>query len=70
LKTESKKSFFKRIPQFGYEVKQEVKKVNWPSRRETIITTIMVFIFSVIASLFFLLVDKIIIAILDLIKGL
>ena len=35
-------------------------KVTWPTRRETMITTSMVFIFVVIAALFFLVADKII----------
>lgn len=42
------------------EVRSEVAKVTWPTRRETMITTSMVFIFVVIAALFFLLADKII----------
>ncbi len=42
------------------EVRAEVGKVTWPTRRETMITTSMVFIFVVIAALFFLLADKII----------
>ena len=41
------------------EVKQEALKITWPSKPEVISTTIMVFIFVLIASLFFLLVDKI-----------
>ena len=42
------------------EVKQETQKVTWPTKQETITTTIMVFIFVFISSVFFLLVDKII----------
>ena len=42
------------------EVRAEVAKVTWPTRRETMITTSMVFIFVVIAALFFLVADKII----------
>jgi len=42
------------------EVRAEVSKVTWPTRRETMITTSMVFIFVVIAALFFLVADKII----------
>jgi preprotein translocase subunit SecE len=45
---------------FYRQVRQEVAKVTWPSRKETIITTIMVFIFVVVASFFFLLVDQVI----------
>ena len=39
------------------QVRQEVSKVVWPSRKETFVTTIMVFIMVVLASIFFLLVD-------------
>ena len=46
--------------EFVREVRAEVAKVTWPTRRETMITTSMVFIFVVIAALFFLLADKII----------
>ena len=46
--------------EFVREVRAEVGKVTWPTRRETMITTSMVFIFVVIAALFFLMADKII----------
>jgi preprotein translocase subunit SecE len=46
--------------EFAREVRAEVSKVTWPTRRETMITTSMVFIFVVIAALFFLVADKII----------
>ena len=45
--------------QFAQEVRAEVRKVTWPSRRETLITTVMVFIMVFLAALFFLLVDQI-----------
>ncbi len=45
---------------FLKEVKQEGYKIIWPSRKETLITTAMVFVMVVIFSLFFLLVDNII----------
>jgi preprotein translocase subunit SecE len=43
---------------FLQEVRQETDKVTWPSRRETLITTVMVFIMSAIAALFFLFADQ------------
>ena len=43
--------------QFFRQVRQEVSKVTWPSRKETMITTAMVFVMVVLASLFFLAVD-------------
>ena len=46
--------------EFIREVRAEGSKVTWPTRRETMITTSMVFIFVVIAALFFLVADKII----------
>ncbi|WP_222874889.1 preprotein translocase subunit SecE [Terrihabitans soli] len=45
---------------FVQEVRAEAAKVSWPTRRETVITTIMVFVFAVIASIFFLIVDWVI----------
>ncbi|MEI7806640.1 MAG: preprotein translocase subunit SecE [Hyphomicrobiales bacterium] len=45
---------------FLQEVRAESQKVTWPTRRETMITTGMVFVMVLIASLFFLLADQII----------
>ncbi|MGE0666401.1 MAG: preprotein translocase subunit SecE [Sphingomonadales bacterium] len=42
---------------FMKQVKTEVSKVVTPSRKETFVTTAMVFIMVVLASLFFLVVD-------------
>ena len=46
--------------EFVREVRAEVAKVTWPTRRETMVTTGMVFVFVFIAAIFFLLADKII----------
>ncbi len=43
--------------QFIREVRQETAKVTWPTRRETSISTGMVFVFSIVAAIFFFLVD-------------
>jgi len=43
--------------EFLQQVRAEGTKVTWPSRRETLITTAMVFLFAILASLFFLLSD-------------
>lgn len=43
--------------EFVRQVRQETRKVSWPTRRETMITTIMVFILTGILSVFFLGVD-------------
>ncbi|MBC36436.1 MAG: preprotein translocase subunit SecE [Rickettsiales bacterium] len=45
--------------EFIREVKQEASKVTWSAKKETILTTIMVFIFVLLAALFFLLIDQI-----------
>jgi len=45
--------------EFIREVKQEAGKVSWSSKKETILTTIMVFIFVFLAALFFLFIDQI-----------
>jgi preprotein translocase subunit SecE len=45
---------------FLQEVRSETEKVTWPSRRETAITTAMVFVMVALASIFFLLADQII----------
>ena len=44
---------------FLQEVRAEVQKVTWPTRKETTVTTIMVFVIVLIASLFFLLADQV-----------
>jgi preprotein translocase subunit SecE len=43
--------------EFLRQVRQEVGKVTWPSRRETLQTTAMVFLMVILASLFFFVVD-------------
>jgi len=45
---------------FLQEVRQEVGKVTWPSRQETVISTVMVLVMVALASIFFLLADQII----------
>jgi preprotein translocase subunit SecE len=45
--------------QFIQQVRQEAEKVTWPTRRETMITTVMVMIMVTFAALFFLTVDAV-----------
>jgi preprotein translocase subunit SecE len=45
---------------FLQEVRQEVSKVSWPSRNETLVSTVMVLVFCALASIFFLLADQVI----------
>ena len=54
---------------FLQEVRAEAQKVTWPTRRETTVTTIMVFIMSAIASVFFLIADQIIRFLVTLVLG-
>ena len=46
--------------EFLKEVRAEASKVTWPTRRETMITTVMVFIMVAVSSVFFLAADQII----------
>ena len=43
---------------FIQQVRAETAKVSWPTRRETGITTVMVFVMVFFAAMFFLLVDQ------------
>jgi len=45
---------------FVQEVRAEVAKVVWPTRREVVLTTIMVFIMAALTAVFFSLVDVVI----------
>ncbi|MBN9361447.1 MULTISPECIES: preprotein translocase subunit SecE [unclassified Devosia] len=45
---------------FLQEVRQEVGKVTWPTRNETLVSTVMVLVMVVIASFFFLAADQLI----------
>jgi len=42
---------------FLQQVRTETAKVTWPSRRETVISTVMVLVFAVIAMIFFFTAD-------------
>ena len=58
------------ITEFFRQVRQEANKVSWPSRKETLITTGMVFAMSIFAALFFFFVDWIVGHAVKLILGL
>jgi len=45
--------------QFFKEVQAEIAKVVWPSRKETLMTTVMVFVMATIAGIFFLATDTV-----------
>ena len=55
---------------FFEEVRQEVSRVTWPTRKETVVTTAMVFLMVFIAAGFFFLVDQMFSAGVRLIFGL
>ncbi|ASW06337.1 MULTISPECIES: preprotein translocase subunit SecE [Rhizobium] len=45
---------------FLRQVRSETSKITWPSRRETMISTVMVLVMVVFASLFFFAADQLI----------
>lgn len=54
---------------FYREVRQEVSKVSWPTRKETLTSTVMVLVLVLIAGLFFWVVDSVIAALVRVILG-
>jgi len=46
--------------QFIQQVRAEVAKIVWPTRREVLLTTVMVFIMAALTAVFFALVDLVI----------
>lgn len=46
--------------QFIQQVRAEGSKIVWPSRRETLVTTLMVFVMVTLTAIFFFLIDLII----------
>jgi preprotein translocase subunit SecE len=56
--------------EFIEQVRRETAKVTWPSRRETGISTAMVFVFVTLAALFFFLVDQALALLVKLVLGL
>jgi preprotein translocase subunit SecE len=55
---------------FIQQVRAEGAKVTWPTRKETMITTAMVFVMAVLASVFFFVSDRILRFVVSLILGL
>jgi len=52
---------------FVQSVKQEAFKVTWPTKRDVLIGSLMVFVLATIAAIFFLFLDQIYKFLLDLI---
>jgi preprotein translocase subunit SecE len=55
--------------EFLSQVRDEGRKVTWPTRKETVVTTVMVFIMVVVASIFFTVVDQALRYLVTLILG-
>ncbi len=53
-------SAFANPVKFVREVRAEAGKVTWPSRRETLVTTLLVMVMAVFTAVFFLVVDQVI----------
>lgn len=51
--------------EFFRQVKAEAKKVTWPTRKETTLSTIMVFIMVVLAAIFLFLTDQVVATIIN-----
>ena len=56
--------------EFLAQVRAEGEKVTWPSRKETLITSAMVFVMAIVASVFFLAADFIMQKVVGLVLGL
>jgi preprotein translocase subunit SecE len=54
---------------FLQEVRAEADKVTWPSRRETLVTTAMVFVMVALTAVFFLVADQVIRIVITFILG-
>lgn len=59
-----------KIVEFAREVRREAGKVTWPTRKETTVTTAMVFVMVILAALFFLVTDQVLAFAVKLVLGL
>ena len=55
--------------EFVQQVRQEVSKVTWPTRKETTVSTVMVFIFVILTATFFFFVDQALAVLVKLVLG-
>ncbi len=58
------------LGQFVREVRQELVKVTWPTRKETLVTTAMVFVMVMFVATFFFFVDQLLSVGVEFILGL
>jgi preprotein translocase subunit SecE len=56
--------------QFVREVRQETSRVTWPTRKETMLTTVMVLVMASVAGVFFFVADAGLAKIVHIILGL
>lgn len=56
--------------EFLRQVRSEVAKVTWPTRNETVITTIMVLIMVILTAIFFFLADQVLSRAVSFVLGL
>jgi preprotein translocase subunit SecE len=49
---------WEKIIKFFYEVKAELKKINWPTRKETVASTSVVLVIVLIIAVFLFIVDQ------------
>lgn len=56
--------------EFVRQVRDELRKVTWPARKEVTITTVMVFIMVTIMAIFFVLVDQVLSVAIRFVLGL
>ena len=69
MKADPKKTSVQQAFEFIPQVRQEIRKVTWPTRRETLMTTAFVFGFAVIAAVYFMLVDQVVYRVIHSILG-
>ncbi len=46
------------VVEFARETRREIAKVTWPTRKETVVTTVMIVVMALVAGVFFLAVDS------------
>ena len=56
--------------QFVRQVRQELKRITWATKRDTIFATITVFFMAILAAIFFFLVDLLLSNLVELILSL
>ena len=57
------------LGEFVQQVRRETSKVTWPTRKETMVSTVMVFGFVFLAAIFFFLVDQLLAMLVRTVMG-